>query len=65
MSDENRPTFRSPDEAEQKKNADPNADMAAYFAHYEAKRITDEMKRRRDWDSLSIYERARIKNRQE
>jgi hypothetical protein len=54
----NEPTFRRPDERKQQA-ADPYADQRAYFAHWEAKRLTDEAKKRREWASLSVYERAR------
>jgi hypothetical protein len=61
MSDENRPTFKRPTEQAQRDD-DPYADQRAYFAYWEAKRITDEIKRRRESDSLSIYERSRLRN---
>jgi hypothetical protein len=62
MAEENdsEPTFRMPDE-KQKQADNPFADQQAYFAYYEAKRITDETNRRREWASLSVYERARLK----
>jgi hypothetical protein len=58
----NTPTFRRPTE-EEKGEVDPFADQKAFFAYWEAKRITDEMNRHRDFDSLSIYERSRLRDR--
>jgi hypothetical protein len=61
MSDESEPTFKKPDDRTQQKADDPNDGMRSYFAYYEAKRIIDRQKARREWDSLSVYERARRK----
>jgi len=59
---EDEPTFKRSDE--QKPEDDPFADQRNYFAYWEAKRIQDRINARREWDSLSVYERARRKHEQ-
>jgi hypothetical protein len=63
MSEQNdsEPTFKKPDGREKHSADDPHADMRNYFAYWEARRLIDEQNRRREWDSLSVYERARRK----
>lgn len=60
MSDESEPTFRRPNDNRQQSNNE-NDGMRSYFAYWEAKRLIDEQNRRREWDLLSVYERARRK----
>jgi hypothetical protein len=60
MNGENsKPIFRKPDENE--RDPDPFAEQRAYFAYWEEKRRQRIMEERRNWEGLSVYERARRK----